>query len=550
MPSREAPVVFICGDVGTGSVPLRLGELAAQLCRELSGTAPLVLPEICEVPEALVVALATSEPRRVVIGCRAASRRGELLARLRRAGVSPAGTVIVDLQTADGCTEKIALEQSVVLLRAAVARVASADLHARVKERTSLSLGGVSRRSLLRGVNTARRFVAVWRQDRCTGGAACTACVLACPHGALHRESGRVIVDGDRCTGCGVCAAVCRNGALALPGAEVDGLRAEADVLVAAIRRHRSAKGVAIVCQHAKSVPGVGGPWLTLRVPSIEIVTAGWILQLVGAGVGVTAIACEDKDCEVRLADLGQFVRDLGEGLGFSAGRPAGGRTLVSQLSVPAVPASGVDHIELREPEATAQSLKAFGALGPGRTPWRAEGPGCSLGVVTVDPAGCSLCEVCVGVCPTGALRTDRNGAGLLRLSVDTGRCTACKACVIACPETVIALDRAVDGVLMAAGRQVVATGPAVSCETCGAPLVAGLSPGELRRRLGGSHPNLTAGTSRICADCRLGGRSVTASRSVPNRRSGRRTLVSGPGADLRPQPRPLPEGSQRSAAT
>ena len=76
MPSWEAPVVFICGDVGTGSVPLRLEELAAQLCLELSGTAPLVLPEICEVPEALVVALATSEPRRVVIGCRAASRRG------------------------------------------------------------------------------------------------------------------------------------------------------------------------------------------------------------------------------------------------------------------------------------------------------------------------------------------------------------------------------------------------------------------------------------------------------------------------------------------
>ena len=62
MPSREAPVVLICGDVGAGPVPLRVEELAAEVRRELSGAAPLVLPEICELPEALVVALATSEP--------------------------------------------------------------------------------------------------------------------------------------------------------------------------------------------------------------------------------------------------------------------------------------------------------------------------------------------------------------------------------------------------------------------------------------------------------------------------------------------------------
>ena len=43
MPSREAPVVLICGDVGAGPVPLRVEELAAQVRRELSGAAPLVL---------------------------------------------------------------------------------------------------------------------------------------------------------------------------------------------------------------------------------------------------------------------------------------------------------------------------------------------------------------------------------------------------------------------------------------------------------------------------------------------------------------------------
>ena len=207
--------------------------------------------------------------------------------------------------------------------------------------------------------------------------------------------------------------ASCRNGAFALPGADVAGLSAAAAVLVAAIRRQGSATGVAIACRRASLVPRVGEPWL-LRVPSVEMVTAGWLLQLIRAGVGVRLIGCEDERCGERVADLERFVHGLGSALGFSDEydpRPPARR----------VPHPEGDWIELWEPEATMQSLAAFGALGPGGTAWRAEGPGCPIGVVRIDPAGCSLCEVCVGVCPTGALKTERNSAGSVRLSFDSG---------------------------------------------------------------------------------------------------------------------------------
>lgn len=520
MRQREAPVVVICGDVGTEPVPIRPGELVARLRRELSGaTAPLVLAEICGASEALVEAVATTESRRVVVGCRAAShRRGELLARLRRAGVPTGGIALVDLQTAEGCSAPVALEQSVALLSAAVARVAGADVEVPVRERTSLSVGGVSRRSLLRGVNTARRFLAVWRPDRCSGAMACTPCALACPHGALHRSAGRMVVDPGRCNGCGVCVAACRSGAFALPGAEIEGISAAAAVLVASMRRCRSVTGVAIVCQHSKWAPRVGEPWLALCVPSIEMVTAGWLLQLIRAGVGVRVVACEDEHCEKRVAELEHFVRDLSVVLGFSAAQEleATDRDGVYPIAEPAVAdfAASGDRIELREPEATNEPLAAFGALGPGRDPWRVEGPGCSLGVVSIDAGGCSLCEVCVGVCVTGALRSEPNSAGLC-LSIDSGSCTACGACVASCPEKVVTVTRAVDGALLAGGRRIVATGSAVECATCGAPLVAVLSQNALRLRLGGSPSALTAGTISVCADCRLGGRTVTASRRL-----------------------------------
>jgi ferredoxin len=248
------------------------------------------------------------------------------------------------------------------------------------------------------------------------------------------------------------------------------------------------------------------------------MVTAGWLLQLIRAGVGVRAVACEDEHCEKRVAELEHFVHDLSVVLGFSTEQELeatdGDEAHVIAEPVVAEFASSGDWIELWEPEATNQPLAALGALGPGRDPWRVEGPGCSLGVVSIDAGGCSLCEVCVGVCVSGALRSEPNSAGL-RLSVDSSSCTACGACVTSCPEKVVTLTRAVDGALLAAGRRVVATGPAVECATCGAPLVSVLSQEALRLRLGGSPPALTAGTISICADCRLGGRTVTASRRL-----------------------------------
>ena len=514
MLSREPPVVAVCGDVGAPPVPLRLGELAARLRRELPGVNPLLLGEICRGPRGPLEGLAALEAGRVVVGCRTdPQRHDELRARLLRAGAAPAGTEIVELTVADGCSETVALEQAVALLSAAVARVATADIAAPVRERTSLSVGGVTRRSLLRGVNTARHFVAQWRPERCSAAATCTACVLACPHAALRQQRGRVVADGDRCTGCGACVAACPSAALVLPGAELEGLGAAAGVLAAAVRTGKAAAGVSIACRRAKTSPLLGGAWLTLKVPSIEMVTAGWLLQLVRAGAEVQVLGCEDEGCQTRARDLRSFHRGLEEVLGFSAGGRDSKVAPRRREFVQTSETGRCDDIDLKEPEATLQALVALGAVAPARPQWRVEGPGCSLGVVTVDPAGCSLCEVCVAVCPTGAFEAEQDSGGLLHLSVDSSRCTACGACVLSCPEAVVTLEKAADREVLSKGRQIVASAPVLSCEGCGAPLVGGPSHAALRR-LGGSHPNLTAHSARVCADCRLGGRSAGKARA------------------------------------
>lgn len=49
--------------------------------------------------------------------------------------------------------------------------------------------------------------------DKCIG---CLQCYMYCPDGVIRKEDGKVAVDYDFCKGCGVCAKVCKLGAITM----------------------------------------------------------------------------------------------------------------------------------------------------------------------------------------------------------------------------------------------------------------------------------------------------------------------------------------------
>ena len=324
----------------------------------------------------------------------------------------------------------------------------------------------------------------------------------ACPHGALRRESGRVIVDAVACTGCGVCVTACRSGAFSLPGAGLEELAVAAGVLVEYLRGAERGGGIAIACQTSSEAPMLGREWLTLRVPSVQMVTAGWLLQLVAAKTRVLVVACDDSECAKRAEILESFVRSLLADLARpdrgAAGPGYKGRVGPTRLE-----------LQLREPEATTLALDGLGALEPDFVSWRVEGPGSPLGLVRVDTSACTACGACAVACPTKALTFERDEAGSASLDFDPALCTACAACVVTCPESAVAVDAVLDGRALSSGRHSVVTRLAARCHSCGEVLDDPVAPVSLA--LGASHPFLARETTRLCANCRLGGHSVTA---------------------------------------
>jgi len=92
----------------------------------------------------------------------------------------------------------------------------------------------------------------------------------------------------------------------------------------------------------------------------------------------------------------------------------------------------------------------------------------------------CTLCGLCVQVCPTRALSIQEDNH-TTAIWVSTGTCNGCKKCVKVCPEQVILLSGKSDG-----SEKVLLRGsPRSTCPGCGNPTVSEAELAHVASRLG-----------------------------------------------------------------
>jgi len=113
------------------------------------------------------------------------------------------------------------------------------------------------------------------------------------------------------------------------------------------------------------------------------------------------------------------------------------------------------------------------------------------------EPDLCTLCGLCTGICPTGALemREDERETSLF---FNGALCTGCGLCVRKCPVKALRMYP------KAEGMKKLRTSPRVRCPACGAPTVSEAELEDVFHRLGANER--LKERLRLCPSCKIAG--------------------------------------------
>jgi ferredoxin len=419
----------------------------------------VVVDDLCERPAAAAAALRAAATSRVVLGICERRPSAELEAALRRAGAAPFGVEAV-------CLAGRKPQDAARLLAAAHAKLDA--LPAGERGRPTLNGSAISRRTLLSpGGALTRARVAVLDESRCAGTTRCDICVERCPVGAIAAATPFPSIEPAACTACGRCVPRCPHGALHLTGAGTTQIEAQLEHLVTAV------EGIVFACAAADA----GAPptdWALVELPTLALVSPGWILQLRTRGVEVRLDPCQGVCCAGARA-----VRDCAD------------RVLERAVT------TGLHdrwRIRLTEPRATAD---AIGRLASAHSAGVLEAEASPLGILTLDAERCTLCGACAAACPTDALWLSET-AEQSALQLRAEACVACGRCAAVCPEDAVDIRSGIDFARLEQGTVDLASAAREVCARCGADL----PPEPMRRRLREILPELEGSPRDLCSRC------------------------------------------------
>jgi len=417
-----------------------------------------VVDDLCERPAAAAAALREADADRVVLGLCERRPSGELVSALVRAGAAPFGIETVALGARPP-------EEAARLIAGARAKLVA--LSADERGRPVLRQGGMSRRTLFSpgGVMTYAP-VAALDETACAGTARCSLCVERCPEDAIAVTLPLPTIDPGACTACGLCVPGCPQGALRLSGAATVQTEAQLEELMP------GATGIVFACRKADADAPPG--WALVELPTLALLTSGWILQVRARDVDVRLAPCGSACCAGAPA-----VEELADRVLLENGAPRATRP---------------ERIRLTEPYATAEAIRHL--VPPGSTAV-IEAEASPLGLLTLDRERCTLCGACATACPTEALRLDEaTEETVLRLRADA--CIGCSRCATACPEQALDVRPGIDFARLQQDAVDLVRAPRETCDACGADL----PPGPMRRRLREILPELAGAPLELCARC------------------------------------------------
>lgn len=306
--------------------------------------------------------------------------------------------------------------------------------------------------------------------------ASCRACVDACHRAALDVVADGVEAEPGLCDDCGLCAAACPTGAIAIGAGPLDPVR----------RRGPTA----FVACAAGGAGAAAGPRCTHAID--------WRAVAALHDQGVREIVVAVGDCERcergRAARIDDAVARIDAAM-RSRGRPG---ILLRRVDAATwrrradVAARGAARLLERRAFLRRVLVPGDARAGRGAPPGGVLG-GPSGGaavhahVPAIDAERCDGCDACVRLCPTGALAIDATGSRI-RYRIDASRCDGCRICTDVCVPAAVTLGA------WTVARQREVPLLARRCPSCGLGHHAPVSRAGIRCPVCASRPPVAAG--------------------------------------------------------
>ena len=304
-------------------------------------------------------------------------------------------------------------------------------------------------------------------EERCISvrnrNADCLRCVEACTSGALAYRAGELLVEPERCIGCGTCATACPTCAIALRNPTDAELTAQLKHSIVATKGHP-----VIVCEQALEAANVAADdaSATCAVPCLGRMDESARVGLAAYRAFDATLAC--GSCETCPhapgGALGREVvegaRNLREAFGSSmpidleecvpervlepggshgqAGSDGVGRRdffrSAKDASTRAAGAAVAEELGMVEAEPVPAAHRKVGQPTADEVETRV------IGAVSIDAQKCSSCRMCAVFCPTGAIKKLDEG-GVFGIVHRPSACMQCRLCEHICPEQAIAVS-------------------------------------------------------------------------------------------------------------
>ena len=319
---------------------------------------------------------------------------------------------------------------------------------------------GASKRSIAGKFASMRADAIRVRQDRCAKvrnrNVACLKCAEACTSGCISIVDDELVIDSDKCVGCGTCATVCPTCALE----SVNPTDAE---LTAQCARAAREGRCTIACS---ALAGEEAFADAAKVTCLGRVDESTLAALAAQGTVDIELACGSCErCAQRVGEatahlVAETANDLFDAFGSSARVHVEPHEMAGDFAcAPLVEQAGASWQNVlsgSDFSAALPHVMKDGTL-PHFLPNRRERLLDSLsqlrdgepkralnnrlwGCVVIDGTKCTSCRMCATFCPTGAIRKFDNDDGIFGVMHFPGDCVKCGSCRDICPEGAILL--------------------------------------------------------------------------------------------------------------